>query len=182
MEIDKLEYICKYKLVGKNGFFIAVGVIAIGAVGFFLFKGNKSNVNPSSPSNTSSQPSSNNTSGGVSENLTFTGAVNGKISTGKKGDTYLCSTMATGPIVGAIGGVNYTFEYRALNAKGPGTYKAFVQIGPAANKNLYYGGDSVSLTINSDGRSGSVEGDLSNLTNSSEKVHISGTYTCPPDY
>lgn len=84
--------------------------------------------------------------------------------------------------MGKVGNTDYTFEFRALNAKGPGSYKGYVQIGPLNNKNLYYGGDNVALTINADKRSGSVEGDLSNLTNSAEKVHISGNWTCPPDF
>lgn len=149
-------------------------------VGLFLAGCKKAtNYSVSTPQNTSSTTLQSKT---VPESLTFSGAVNGKMTEGAKGDTYLCSTTATGPIVGKIGGTDYTFEFRNLNSKGPGTYKAFVQIGPIANKNLYYGADGVSLTINSDSRSGSVEGDLTNLSNSAEKVHISGNWTCPADY
>ncbi len=120
---------------------------------------------------------------GTPEDLTFTGVVIGRMTQGKKGDTYVCLPTTTGPIVGKIGGTDYTFEFRALDAKGPGTYNAFVQIGPLPNiNNLYYGSGSTKLTINSDKRSGTVEGDLENLIDSNQKVHLSGSWTCPPDF
>lgn len=120
---------------------------------------------------------------GTPEDLIFTGIVNGHMTQGKKGDSYVCLPATTGPIVGKIGAIDYTFEFRALDAKGPGTYNAFVQIGPLPNtNNLYYGSDKTKLIINADKRSGTVEGNLENLTDSNQKVHLSGSWTCPPDY
>jgi len=119
---------------------------------------------------------------GVPQDLSFSGEVSGHMTNGRKGDTYACGITAAGPIVGSIDGNDYSFEFRALTAKGPGTYKAYVQVGPLSDKNTSYGSDTAYITINADQRSGKVEGQLHDLKNSGKTIAISGNWNCPPDF
>lgn len=161
--------------MNKNIIIIVV-IIAILAGAGFLFFGNKNNT-PNS-----NIPNSANTSKGTPEDLTFSGAVNGKMTEGERGNTYVCLPTSTGPIVGKIGNTDYTFEFVSLNAKGAGTYKATVQIGELNNQEVYYASSGASITINPDLRSGTVSGILTDIKTGSQTVNISGSWNCPPDF
>ncbi len=166
-----------------NAALIIVVVVLIVLEGYLVFKKAFNKGSAYAPATQTNTQNVTNQVPGTPEDLTFTGTVNGHMTQGKKGDTYVCLPATTGPIVGKIGNTDYTFEFRALDAKGPGTYNAFVQIGSLPNtNNLYYGSDKTKLTINADKRSGTVEGDLENLTDSTQKVHLTGSWTCPPDF
>ena len=122
---------------------------------------------------TISYPSSN-----VVEDLVFGGAVNGHMPMGAKGTAFVCTPAATGPIVGIIGRDSYIFEFTNVGAKGAGNYTAYVQISKLPELKTSYGA-SVLLTINTDLRSGQVEGDLKNLQDPTQIVHILGNWKCP---
>ncbi|HXH27298.1 MAG TPA: hypothetical protein VNG90_05370 [Candidatus Acidoferrum sp.] len=118
-------------------------------------------------------PSSN-----VAEDLVFGGMVNGHMPMGARGNGFVCTPAATGPIVGVIGRDSYTFEFTNVGATGAGSYTAYVQIGKLPQLKTYYGGN-IPLTINADLRSGRVEGDLKNLQDQTQQVHIVGNWKCP---
>src|SRR5437879_6717903 len=92
-----------------------------------------SNPGPSTTSGGSS-PSSGN--GQVAEDLTFTGALSGHMTSAHRGDTYVCTggqvpinnsnvgagALTIGPILGSMGGSEYTINLVMLNYHGPDTY------------------------------------------------------------
>ncbi len=166
--------------MNKNIIIIVIAIVIILAGAGFLLFGNKSNVPGSNVYNQNGAPS--NSSKATTEDLAFSGAVNGKMTQGYRGNTYVCSPTATGPIVGKIGDTEYTFEFVSLNAKGPGTYRATVQIGELNNQDVYYASSDASITINSDSRSGNVSGTLTDIKTGSQAVNISGSWICPPDF
>ncbi len=170
--------------MSKSWFVGIIAAIVILGGGLYLVnhKNKTSNNNSTNQTtNTTSSSSSSTSVKSVPEDLTFSGAINGHMTSGHKGNTYVCAPATTGPIVGSVGGTDYTFEYRSLGASNPGNYMAYVQIGTLDQK-TYWGADNTPLTLNADKRSGSVQGDLHNLSNNAEVVHISGSWTCPPDF
>lgn len=165
--------------MNKNIIIIAVIIVILAGAGF-LFFGSKNNISNSGITNESGKSA--NSSKETPEDLTFSGEISGKMTEGKKGNTYVCLPTSTGPIVGNIGNKEYTFEFVSLNAKGAGTYKATVQIGELNNQEVYYASSEANITINSDLRSGTVSGVLANIKNSSQTVNISGSWICPSDF
>ncbi len=111
------------------------------------------------------------------QNLILSGAINGRIADARKGDLYQCSLAATGPIVGAVGGQDYSFSYQAPSAKGPGTYRASAQIAHSADTSQRYAGDTLLLTINADATSGTIEGEM-HATSGTDVVHVTGKWQC----
>ena len=141
--------------------------------------------NATPTSSAASSPSSSN--GQVAEDLTFTGALSGHMSSAHRGDTYVCagsqSSLAAGPIVGDVGGKEVTINIVKISFHGAGTYPAG-GVGFDVGSDHYFpatGTDS-SLVVASDLRSGSVDIDLA--VNSDPKTvvgHVKGAWRCPPD-
>jgi len=132
-----------------------------------------------------SSPSSSN--GQVAEDLTFTGALSGHMSSAHRGDTYVCAgsqtSLAAGPIVGDMGAKEVTINIVKISFHGAGTYPAG-GVGFDVGSDHYFpatGTDS-SLVVASDLRSGTVDIDLA--VNSDPKTvvgHVRGAWRCPPD-
>src|SRR5258708_20095398 len=96
--------------------FLLVGTASI--IFFGCKSGGPVSQSGSTNSQTASQTQTQN-SGVVPEDLTFSGTVSGHMTEGRKGDTYVCATATTEPIVGKIGDTNYPFKYLSLCAKRP---------------------------------------------------------------
>jgi len=132
-----------------------------------------------------SSPSSSN--GQVAEDLTFTGALTGHMSSAHRGDTYVCagsqSSLAVGPIVGDVGGKEVTINIVKISFHGAGTYPAG-GVGFDVGSDHYFpatGTDST-LVVAPGLRSGTVDIDLA--VNSDPKTvvgHVKGAWRCPPD-
>ena len=137
--------------------------------------------------NTTSGATPSSSNGQVAEDLTFTGALSGHMSSGHRGDTYVCagsaSSLAIGPIVGDVAGKEVTMNIVKISFHGAGTYPAG-GVGFDVGSDHYFpatGTDST-LTVASDLRSGSVDIDLA--VNSDPKTivgHVKGAWRCPPD-
>ena len=122
----------------------------------------------------------------MAEDLTFTGAQSGHLSTAHRGDTNVCagsqSSLAAGPIVGDVGGKEVTLNIVKISFHGAGTYPAG-GVGFDVGSDHYFpatGTDS-SLLVASDLRSGAVDIDLA--VNSDPKTvvgHVKGAWRCPP--
>jgi len=127
------------------------------------------------------------------EDLTFSGDVSGTLNqvvagtagvrticTGQRGlggDTWVLTLF--GPVGRSVYGVQLTVsDYR-----GPGSYEA-----PQASMQVFrpdaslgwqsLDGDQVSFVLDTSRQSGTVEATLTNLTNDSSKVNVSGRWTC----
>jgi hypothetical protein len=137
-----------------------------------------------SPSAAATQSSSN---GQVAEDLTFTGALTGHMSSAHRGDTYVCagsaSSLAVGPIVGDVGGKEVTINIVKISFHGAGTYPAG-GVGFDVGSDHYFMATSTdsTLAVNADLRSGTVNIDLAvNSDPNSVVGHVSGAWRCPPD-
>lgn len=117
----------------------------------------------------------------VSQNLSFAGVVGGRMTSGQRGSNFVCLPNVTGPIIGKVGNDEYSFEFTNITGQDAGSYKAFVQIIKLPEREDYYGGGDVELILNSDLRSGSVNGELVNLKDGNQKVRITGEWQCPSD-
>ena len=125
--------------------------------------------------------------GEIAEDLTFTGALSGHMSSGHRGDTYVCgglgSSLAVGPIVGSVGAKEVTINIVKISFHGAGTYPAG-GVGFDTGSDHYFmatGTDST-LVVNTDLRSGTVNIDLAvNSDPNSVVGHVSGAWRCPPD-
>lgn len=127
-------------------------------------------------------------SGTIAEDLTFTGQLAGHMSSGGRGDTYVCAGSSTqlvvGPIVGDVGGKQVTMNIVKITFHGPGSYPggglAFDE-----GSNHYFpatGASQTGLVVNADLRSGSVNIGLAANSDPNTVVgHVSGTWRCPPD-
>lgn len=136
---------------------------------------------------TSAGSSPTSSKGQVAEDLTFTGALSGHMSSGHRGDTYVCagsqSSLAAGPIVGDVGGKEVTINIVKISFHGAGTYPAG-GVGFDVGSDHYFpaSGTDSSLVVASDLRSGTVDIDLA--VNSDPKTvvgHVKGAWRCPPD-
>jgi hypothetical protein len=132
-----------------------------------------------------SSPSSSN--GQVAEDLTFTGALSGHMSSAHRGDTYVCagsaSSLAIGPIVGDVGGRQVTMNIVKISFHGAGTYPA-AGVGFDVGSDHYFPatGTTSTLVVASDLRSGTVDIDLAANSDPNTVVgHVKGAWRCPPD-
>jgi hypothetical protein len=119
--------------------------------------------------------------GVATQNLTFSGDINGTMTTAIQGDGFNCMPSAIGPMQGDLNGVSYSVSFRAINAGGPGTFHdIFIGFNQVGSASVYYSATGTILTINNDKRSGAISGDLVNTDDSNKIVHIKGTWACPP--
>lgn len=139
--------------------------------------------------------------GGTSEDLTFTGAVSGRMTSGRKGGVYFCGKLGprfvADPIQGDVGGAPFDFSITiAEGYKGPGTYRSAKELTPgsgyaAVTVGLAHAGSGTKewvngtganvVVVNADERSGTVTAELHATGSAPGTVHVSGTWRCPPD-
>jgi hypothetical protein len=144
--------------------------------------------NAASGSTPSSAASPSAAGGKVAEDLTFTGPLAGHMSSGVRGDTYICASTGAsyvvGPIVGDVGGKQVSMNITKISFKGPGSYPAG-GVGFDVGSDHYYpatGAAQSELVVNADLRSGTVNIDLAaNSAPSTVVGHVSGTWRCPAD-
>jgi hypothetical protein len=96
---------------------------------------------------------------------------------GQGGDTWVLT------LFGPVGRTTYGLQVTVSDYRGPGMYRA-----PQASMQVFkaddslgwqsLGGDQVSLMLDTSRESGTVEATLTNLTNDSSKVRVSGHWTC----
>lgn len=124
----------------------------------------------------------------IAEDLTFTGALAGHMTSAGRGDTYVCTGSSTqfvaGPIVGDVGGKNVSMSITKISFHGPGSYPGG-GVGFDEGSNHYFpatGSSQTGLVVSADLRSGSVDLDLAANSDPNTVVgHVSGTWRCPPD-
>ena len=154
------------------------------------------------PSYTRAASASTTTVPGTPEQLTFTGAINGTMTSAHKGpqtsDT-LC-TKGIWDLVGAVGGTDEKLEMQmATGYKGPGTYstgeltpgsgvsqiqvQVSQSVGAGQTPPQYFVAvpGKVKLTVASDERSGTIDAELKPLQGAESNVHVSGQWACLPD-
>jgi hypothetical protein len=127
-------------------------------------------------------------SGAIAEDLTFTGALAGHMSSGHRGDTYVCTgntkQFVAGPIVGDVGGKQVSINITKVTFNGPGRYPGG-GVGFDEGANHYFpatGASQTGLVVNADLRSGSFDLDLAANSDPNTVVgHVSGSWRCPPD-
>jgi hypothetical protein len=127
-------------------------------------------------------------SGAIAEDLTFTGALAGHMSSGHRGDTYVCTgntkQFVAGPIVGDVGGKQVSINITKITFNGPGSYPGG-GVGFDEGSNHYFpatGASQTGLVVNADLRSGSFDLDLAANSDPNTVVgHVSGSWRCPPD-
>jgi hypothetical protein len=127
-------------------------------------------------------------SGTIAEGLTFTGALAGHMSSGHRGDTYVCTgntkQFVAGPIVGDVAGKQVSLNIVKVTFHGAGSYPGG-GVGFDEGSNHYFpatGASQTGLVVDADLRSGSFDLDLAANSNPSAVVgHVSGSWRCPPD-
>ena len=126
-------------------------------------------------------------SGEVAEDLTFTGALSGHMSSAHRGDTYVCAggsgSFVAAPIVGEVGGKEVTLSITKISFHGAGTYEAG-GVGFDVGSDHYFPtiGNPGTLVVASDLRSGTVDMDLAVNSDPNTRVgHVSGSWRCPAD-
>jgi hypothetical protein len=136
-----------------------------------------------SPATVSASPSGDS----ISEDLTFTGSLAGHMSTGMRGDTYVCASTGgsyvAGPIVGDVGGKQVALNITKISFHGSGSYPAG-GVSFDVNGGHYYPAlnNAGTLVVASDLRSGTVDIALAANEDPSTIVgHVTGTWRCPPD-
>jgi hypothetical protein len=159
---------------------LVVAVFALAACGTAASPGPAAGSSPAS----SAAPSS----GAIAEDLTFTGALAGHMSSGHRGDTYVCTgstkQFVAGPIVGDVGGKQVSLNIVKITFQGPGSYPGG-GVSFDEGSNHYFpatGGSQTGLVVNADLRSGSFDLDLAANSDPNTVVgHVSGNWRCPPD-
>jgi len=96
---------------------------------------------------------------------------------GQSGDTWVLT------LFGPVGRATYGLQLTVSDYRGPGTYQA-----PQASMQVFRpdatlgwqsrDGDQVSLVLDTSRESGTLEATLTNLTNDSSKVQVSGHWSC----
>jgi hypothetical protein len=127
-------------------------------------------------------------SGAIAEDLTFSGALAGHMTSGHRGDTYVCTgsnvQFVAGPIIGDVSGQQVALNITKISFHGAGSYPGG-GVGFDVGSNHYYpatGASQTGLVVNADLRSGTMDLDLA--ANSDPKTvvgHVSGSWRCPPD-
>jgi hypothetical protein len=141
-----------------------------------------------SPSSGGSGSSPGASSGTIAEDLTFTGALAGHMSSGHRGDTYLCAGSTTqlvaGPIVGDVGDKTISINIVKLSFNGPGSYPGS-GVSYDEGSNHYFpaiGTSPTGFVVNADLRSGTMDLDLAVNSDPNTVVgHVTGSWRCPPD-
>lgn len=120
-------------------------------------------------------------------NLTFSGDVTGSMATSQFTAcgplTYQGQQAYSGNAEGTIGGTTYRFIFAALTYNGPGTYtfpKAVATLNKPGTQKTWEIDPSAgggSITINSDGKSGTLNLHLFDPTNITSKVSVTGTWS-----
>lgn len=125
--------------------------------------------------------------GEAAEDLTFTGALSGHMSTAHRGDTYVCAgssgSFVAAPIVGEVSGKEVILSITKISFHGAGTYEAG-GVGFDVGSDHYFPttGNPGTLVVASDLRSGTVDMDLAVNSDPNTKVgHVSGSWRCPAD-
>lgn len=134
-----------------------------------------------------SPPSSSSANGpSAQEDLTFTGRLSGRLSSGSAGDAYVCAatggSFVAGPILGTIAGQQVELNIVKLAFTGAGTY-APGGVSFDVGTDHYYPatGAAGALVVAPDLQSGSVDIDLAVNTDAGHAVaHVRGTWRCPP--
>jgi hypothetical protein len=131
----------------------------------------------------------------VAEDLTFTGALSGHLATGRAGEMYVCTggnfvanpntkgQLVVGPIVGEVGGKEVRMSITKIDYHGPGSYDAG-GVSFDVGSDHYYPAHAPSgtLTVDADGRSGTLALDLAaNAAPATAVGHAQGSWRCPPD-
>ena len=126
--------------------------------------------------------------GTIAEDLTFTGALSGHMTSAHRGDTYVCAGSSTqlvaGPIVGDVAGQQVSLNITKISFHGAGSYPGG-GVAFDAGSNHYFpatGASPTGLVVNADLRSGTMH--LSLAANSDPKTvvgNVVGTWRCPPD-
>jgi hypothetical protein len=133
--------------------------------------------------------------GAVPQDLTFTGALSGHLTTGRRGDTYVCAggnfvnnpntkgQLAVGPIVGDLGGKEVRMNITKIDYHGAGTYDAGGVTFDVGGDHYYPAkAPSGTLTVGPDGRSGTLTLDLAvNSAPATVVGHAQGSWRCPAD-
>lgn len=127
-------------------------------------------------------------SGTIAEDLTFTGSLAGHMTSGHRGNTYVCTGGTTqfvaGPIVGDVGGKAVSLNIVKISFHGPGSYPGG-GVGFDEGSNHYFpatGSSPAGFVVNGDLRSGAMNLDLAANSDPNTVVgHVSGTWRCPPD-
>jgi hypothetical protein len=127
------------------------------------------------------------------EDLTFSGDLSGTMNRvvagsagmrtictgqrGQSGDTWVLT------LFGPVGRATYGLQLTVGDYRGPGTYQA-----PQASMQVFkpdaalgwqsLDGDQVALVLDPSRQSGTVEATLTNLTNNTSKVRVSGRWSC----
>jgi hypothetical protein len=127
------------------------------------------------------------------ENLTFSGDLSGtmnQVVAGSGGTRTICTGQRGQggaawvlTLFGPVGRAVYGLQLTVSDYRGPGAYKA-----PQASMQVFrpdatlgwqsLDGDQVSLVLDSSRQSGTVDATLTNLTNDSSKVRVSGRWSC----
>ena len=121
----------------------------------------------------------------VAEDLTFTGALAGRMTSAGAGDAFACAPTAgafvAGPILGIVAGSQIELNIAVLSFHGAGTYPPDGVSFDAAYDHYYpASGSSGTLVIAPDLRSGTVDIPLAVNSDSGHVVgHVSGAWRCP---
>lgn len=121
---------------------------------------------------------------GTPQRLTFTGGVNGTMTTAHKGPQASDTICAKGiwNVVGAVGTSDYKLQMQTP-ADGPTNVQLSQAVGPGETPPVIFLGvaDKVMLTVAKDERSGSIDADLKPLQGAEVNVHVTGQWACLRD-
>ena len=122
----------------------------------------------------------------VAEDLTFTGALSGRMTSAGAGDAYVCAatggSFVAGPILGEVGGQQVELNITKLSFNGPGSY-APAGVSFDAGSDHYYPATAAAgtLVVGPDLQSGTVDIALAANSNPTSVVaHVHGAWRCPP--
>ena len=134
--------------------------------------------------------------GEVSEDLTFSGALSGRMRTARRGEMYVCAggnvapsnpnttgQLVVGPIVGDVDGRKVQMNITKISYRGPGSYDAG-GVGFDVGGDHYFPANAPSgkLVVDPGGRSGTLAIDLAKNSAPSTVVgHVEGSWQCPAD-
>ncbi|GDY28604.1 hypothetical protein [Gandjariella thermophila] len=132
----------------------------------------------------------------TAENLTFTGAVSGTMRKATAGSVYTClitpgKALLVGPITGDVDGRNYDVQFKMVfGYHGAGSYllapdphsggavnNIILQVSPTGQDDLYSVASAGTLTVDGE-RTGTMDVTLAGKLG---QIHLSGSWTCPPD-
>ena len=122
----------------------------------------------------------------VAEDLTFSGALAGRMTSGSAGDTYVCAStggnFVAGPILGTVAGQQVELNITKLSFTGPGTYTPGGVSFDVATSHYYPAtGAPGSFVVASDLQSGTIDINLAVNTDPNTVVaRVTGTWRCPP--